>query len=126
MALSSTDVVVLSSTEAELIALTDAVRQAVYMRKLYNMLNLPLDNPMAVYCNNQSTLKIIAKPPYTYHSKMKHLSIKEGFIYNNVKSGQVNIIYMPTTDNLADFLTKAVPAIKLRGNTIKLNMIICG
>jgi len=34
-------VMVLSSTEAELIALTDAVHQAVYMRKLYNMLNLP-------------------------------------------------------------------------------------
>jgi len=85
------------------------------MCKLYNMLNLPLDNPMAVYCNNQSTLKIITKPPYAYHSRMKHLSIKEGFIYDNVKPGQVNIIYMPTTDNLADFLTKAVPAIKLWG-----------
>jgi len=81
-------VMVLSSTEAELIALTDAVR---YMCKLYNMLNLPLDNPIAVYCDNQPTLKIIAKPPYAYHSRMKHLSIKEGFIYNNVKSGQVNI-----------------------------------
>jgi len=117
---------VLSSTEAELIALTDAVHQVVYMRRLYNLLNLPLDNPMAVYYNNQSTLKIIAKPPYTYHSRMKHLSIKEGFIYDNVKSEQVNIICVPTTDNLADFLTKAVPAIKLRGNKIKLNMIIHG
>jgi len=43
-----------------------------------------------------------------------------------VKSGQVNIIYAPTTDNLEDFLTKAIPAIKLCGNKIKLNMIICG
>jgi hypothetical protein len=63
-------------------------------------------------------LKIIAKPPYAYHSRMKSLSIKEGFIYNNVRSRKVNIIYiiyMPTTDNLADFLSKAVPAIKLRG-----------
>jgi len=64
-------------------------------------------------------LKIIAKPPSAYHSRMKHLSIKEGFIYDNVKSGQVKIIYVPTTDNLADFLTKAVPAIKLCGNKIK-------
>jgi hypothetical protein len=80
-------------------------QQAVYMRN--NMLNLPLDDPiMAVYCNNQSTLKIIAKPPYSYHSRMKHLSIKEGFIYDNVKSGQVNMIYVPTTDNFVDFLTK--------------------
>jgi len=111
--------VVLSSTEAELIALTDAVCQAVYICKCYNMLNLPMDGPMAVYCNNQSTLKIIPKPPNAYHSRMKHLSIKEGFIYDNIKSGQVNIIYVPTADNLADFLTKAVPA-------IKLNIIICG
>jgi len=57
---------------------------------------------------------------------MKHRSIKEGFIYDNVKSGQVNIILLPTTDNLADFLTKAVPAIKLPGDKIKLNMIIHG
>jgi len=81
---------------------------------------------MTVYCDKQSTLKIITKPPYAYHSRMKHLSIKEGFIYDKVKSGQVNIIYMPTTVNLADFLTKAVPAIKLCGDKIKLNMIICG
>jgi len=33
---------------------------------------------------------------------------------------------MPTTDNLPDFLTKAVPAIKLSGEKIKLNMIIHG
>jgi len=81
------------------------------------MVNLPLDDPMAVYCDNQFTLKIITKPPYAYHFRMKHLSIKGGFIiYNNVKSGQVNIIYVPTTGNLADFLTKAVPDIKLCGN----------
>jgi len=43
-----------------------------------------------------------------------------------VALGQVNIIYVPTTDNLADFLTKAVPAIKLHGNKIRLNMIISG
>jgi len=81
---------------------------------------------MAAYCNNQSTLKIIAKPPMHITLEMKHLSIKGRFIYDNVKSGQVNIIYMLTTDNLVDFLTKAVLAIKLYGNKIKLNMIICG
>jgi len=119
-------VVALSSIEAELIALTDAVRQEVYMCKLYNMLNLPLDDPMAVYCDNQSMLKIIAKPPYAYHFRMEHLSIKEGFICDKVKSGQVNHINVPTTDNIVDFLTKAIPAIKLHGDKIKLNMIICG
>jgi len=63
-------------------------------------------------------LKIIAKPPYADHSRMKHLSIKEGFIYNNVKSGQVNIIYVPTTDNLADFLTKAYVVVLLVGGWV--------
>lgn len=94
------------------------------MCKLYSTLDLPLNDLMLVYCNNQSTIKLIAKPPYAYHARMKHLSIKEGFIYDNVKSGTVNVIYVPTTDNLADFLTKAVPAIKLRSDKIKLNMIL--
>jgi len=78
--------VALSSTEAELIALTDAVCQAVYMRELYNMLNLPLDNPMAVYCDNQTMLKIIARPPYAYHSRMKHLSIKHYLCANYLQT----------------------------------------
>jgi len=39
---------------------------------------------------------------------------------------ELSIIYVPTTDNLADFLTKAISAIKLCGNKIKLNMIIHG
>jgi len=56
------------------------------MCKLYNMLNLSLDNTIAVSCNNQSMLKIIAKPPYAYHSRMKHLPIKEGFIYKKDRS----------------------------------------
>jgi hypothetical protein len=54
---------------------------------------------------------------------MKHLTIKEGFIYDNIKSGVVNVIYVPTNDNLADFLTKSVPAIKLRNDKVKLNML---
>ena len=94
------------------------------MCKLYSTLDLPLNNPMPIYCDNQSTIKLIVKPPYMYHAHMKHLSIKEGFIYNNIKSGTINVIYVPTTDNLADFLTKAIPAIKLRSDKIKLNMIL--
>jgi len=117
-------IVTLSSTEAKLIVLTDTMCQAIYMHKLYTTLDLPLDNPMSVYCDNQSTLKIVTKPPYAYHAHMKHLTIKEGFVYDNIKSGTVNVIYVPTNDNFADFLTKAVPAIKLRNNKIKLNMLV--
>jgi hypothetical protein len=94
------------------------------MRKLYATLDLPLDNPMPLYCDNQSTLKIVIKPPYAYHARMKHLTIKEGFVYDNIKTGTVNVIYIPTNDNFADFLTKAVPAIKLRNDKIKLNMLV--
>jgi hypothetical protein len=119
-------VVALSSTEAELIALVEAVRQALYMRKLYNALDIPLDEPTSIYCDNQSTIKIITKPPYAYHSRLKHMTIKEGFIYDNLKRGVVNVIYVPSNDNMADFLTKAVPAAKLRTDRAKLNMFLRG
>jgi hypothetical protein len=57
-------VVSLSSTEAKLITLTDAVHQAIYMCKLYKTFSFSLDDPMPIYCDNQSTLKIAVKPPY--------------------------------------------------------------
>jgi hypothetical protein len=117
-------VVALLSTEAELIALTDATRQALYLQKLYIPFGLSLDLLTDIFCNNQSTLHIIKKPPFAYHAQLKHFSIKEGFIYDNVQAGRVAMYYVPSNDNLADFLTKAIPTPKLKLNKIKLNLLI--
>jgi hypothetical protein len=119
-------VVALSSTEAKLIALVEAIHQALYMCKLYDALNILLNKLTSIYCNNQSTIQIITKPPYAYHSHLKHMTIKEGFIYDNLKCSVVNVIYVPSNNNMANFLTKAVPAAKLHTNRAKLNVFLCG
>jgi len=97
-------VITLLSTEAKLIALTNTTRQALYLQKLYTLFHLSLDQPTDIFCYNQLPLHI-KKPPFTCHSQLKHVNIKEGFIYNNIDAGCI----IPTNENLADFLTKAVP-----------------
>ncbi|ELR14528.1 polyprotein, partial [Acanthamoeba castellanii str. Neff] len=117
-------VIALSSTEAELITLTDATHQALYLQKLYIPFSLSLNLPTDIFCDNQSTLHIIKKPPFTYHAHLKHFSIKEGFIHGNLQAGHIAVHYVPSNNNLADFLTKAVPTAKLKLNKIKLNLHI--
>jgi hypothetical protein len=115
-------VVSLSSTKAKLGALTEATHQALYLRRLFVPFSLNLHQPTNIFCDNQSTLAIVQKPPYTYHTRLKHFTIKEGFVHNNLQSGVVKLFYVPMNNNLANFLTKAVLAIKLRLDKAKLNL----
>jgi hypothetical protein len=40
-------------------------------------------------------------------------TIKEGFVHDNLQSGVIKLFYIPTNNNLTNFLTKAVPVVKL-------------
>jgi len=107
-------VVALSSTEAELIALTEATCQALYLRRLGLHLGLDLSIPTTILCDNQSTLTVIQKPPYTYQAWLKHYAIKDRFIYDNGQNSSIKLHYVPSNENLADILTKALPTARLR------------
>ncbi len=41
-----------------------------------------------------------------FHNRTKHVSITYHFIQNEMLKGSVNVIYCPTTDMVADALTK--------------------
>jgi hypothetical protein len=56
---------------------------------------------------------------------MKHLAIKEGFVYDYIKNGVIIVHFVCSADNFTDFLTKAVPAPKLKIDKAKLNLFIC-
>ena len=56
--------------------------------------------------NSTSAMALIRNP--VAHQRTKHIDIKYHFIRNLVESGVVDIIYVPTENNVADLFTKAV------------------
>lgn len=97
----------LSSTEAEFYALTTAVREALFLKqwfRVYKGLNITID----IKCDNQGAIHM--SDHTTDHNRTKHIDIKYYFIREHIRKNKLSISYIRTTDQLADILTKAMPA----------------
>ena len=101
--------VALSSTDAEFIATTEAVKEVVWLRGLLNELWLN-QNTVQVFCDNQSTIHLVKNQ--MYHERTKHIDVKLQFIRNEVGKGTVVVSKIHTSVNPADALTKALPTAK--------------
>ncbi|KAH9662167.1 hypothetical protein KPL70_024758 [Citrus sinensis] len=102
-------VVALSSTEAEFIATTEAVKEAMWLRGLLNELWLN-QKTVQVFCDNQSAIHLVKNQ--MYHERTKHIDVKLQFIRDEVGKGTVVVSKIHTSVNPADALTKSLPTTK--------------
>ena len=97
--------VALSSTEAEYMALTEGTKEAIWLRRLLQEIQVLQDTtPTMIFGDNQGSLKLAHNP--VFHSRTKHVDVRHHFIREKVESGQVTLDYISTRDQLADILTK--------------------
>jgi hypothetical protein len=98
-----------SSTDSELIALFDAMPTLVWIRHLLHELcrgNDEINLPAIVYQDNQSLIKILANPFSGKHGKTKHMLTRFNYIKERIQNKEISIVYLPSDDMTADFLTK--------------------
>jgi hypothetical protein len=104
-------IVVLSSMEAELLALCSATKEVLWFKKLLSDFRLPTANtPITIFEDNQSTISIATNQITSDRSK--HIDTKYLFIRERIAKGDIKIAYLPTADMTADCLTKALCSIK--------------
>lgn len=117
-----------STTEAEYKALSEATKEAVYVRRLLIELNinsdlkvpigfsnssirdnlakasLPTAFDVHLHCDNQGSIKLANNP--VFHARTKHIEGKHHFVRERVLEGEVTLSYINTAENPADLLTK--------------------
>lgn len=99
--------VALSSTEAEYMALSEACKEAIYLRHLMNEIGvLDSKTPTCVFSDNQSSIKLTANP--LFHKRTKHIDVRHHFIRECVVNNKVKVEYVSTSDMPADILTKSL------------------
>ena len=99
--------VALSTTEAEYMALTQAAKEGIWIKRLLSELgfNSPND-PIVINSDNQGS-SALAKNPIQ-HARTKHIDIRHHFIREMVENKEVEIVYCGTDDMVADILTKGL------------------
>jgi hypothetical protein len=99
-------VVALSSGEAEYYAAGEAVREAQWLKEMLTHMGVTT-TPYVIKCDSQTALASISNPIIS--ARNKHIEIKHHFIRDLVSEGAVLFQYVPSKQNLADGLTKALP-----------------
>ncbi|KAH9764272.1 hypothetical protein KPL70_001465 [Citrus sinensis] len=105
-------VVALSTTEAEYIALTEAVNEAIWLRGLVFELGFKQE-VVVVGCDSLSAIQLSKNPKY--HERTKHIDVRMHFIRDEISKGVMNVVKVPSEVNPADLLTKPLPSIRFKG-----------
>jgi len=100
--------VALSTMEAELMAMTAAIQEALWLKMLLTELSVDVveTTGVTVLQDNQAAIPFSQNPKY--FSRAKHLDIRFYFVREKVHAGEISIEYCPTKEMVADVLTKAI------------------
>lgn len=98
-----------STAEAEYMAAAAAVKEALWLRMLLSDLHV-LRGPICILTDNQASLALLKNPLTS--QRAKHIGVQYHFSRERIVRNEVLFTYLPTTDMVADCMTKALPTPK--------------
>jgi hypothetical protein len=97
-------IVTKSSTEAELVALSDLSSLGLWLRD-FLLAQGENPQPVTVYQDNMSTLALINNGGST-SERTRHINIRYFWLKDRIDTGDITPVYRPTEEMIADFFTK--------------------
>jgi histone deacetylase 1/2 len=104
--------IAMSSMEAEFLSLTNCIQDILYLRTLLAELHINQKGPTLIHQDNQAC--ILFAQTGNISSRTKHIELREHFVFEQISKGNISLNYIPTTEMLADSLTKPTSAQTLR------------
>jgi len=97
-------IVTKSSTEAELVGLSDSVGDGIGAAEFLRSLGYSV-KPVVFRQDNQSTIRM-AENGLSSSRRTRHINVRYFFIKERIETGEVKVVYLPTEEMVADLLTK--------------------
>ena len=117
------NIVTLSSCEAEYAALTEAIREALWIRSLMLETGLFSEQAITIHEDNQSAIALSKN--HSNSTRSKHIDVRNYFCREQAAIGHILIKYIQTNDQVADGLTKPLTSTKLEAHLKHLNLRNC-
>jgi hypothetical protein len=114
-------IVATSTTEAEFIAAAIGVQEALWARELMADITGSI-MPFDYYGDNEATLSLIKNLTAGVSGRSKHIDVKYKFLRDRYVRGDINVQYVPTTEQLADCLTKAMTGTGVKNAREKIGL----
>ncbi|TYK11079.1 Beta-galactosidase [Cucumis melo var. makuwa] len=99
-------VVARSSAEAEYRAMSLGICEEIWLQKVLSDLHQECETPLKLFCDNKAAISIANNP--VQHDRTKHVEIDRHFIKERLDSGSICIPYIPSSQQIADVLTKGL------------------
>ena len=96
--------VMLSTTEAEYMALSEVVKELKFIVQLLQTMNIEVELPITVYVDNVGAIWLSNNR--TTSDRTKHIDIRTSFVKEYQEDGKIIIKFMKSEDNEADIFTK--------------------
>ncbi|GJS75644.1 putative RNA-directed DNA polymerase [Tanacetum coccineum] len=112
----------MSATESEYMAASEAVMEAVWMRKFISGLGIvpTINEPLNMYCDNSAAVHYANEPGV--QKGARHYHRRYHYVHECVELGEIKILKVHTYDNLADPFTKALSNKKLTQHTKSMGL----
>nr|GFB50586.1 ribonuclease H-like domain-containing protein [Tanacetum cinerariifolium] len=111
--------IVISTTEAEYIAMSGCCAQIRWMRSQLTDYGFNF-NKIPLYCDNRSAIALYCNN--VQHSRSKHIDIRHHFIREQVERGMFELYFVTTDYQLANIFTKALSRQRFKLILLRLGM----
>jgi hypothetical protein len=108
-----------SSTEAELRALATTSAEIIWIRWLLADLGVSCDSPTLLHCDNTRAIQIYHDP--VKRELTKHIGVDVSFTRSHCHQKTIDLQYVPSELQLANFFAKAQTRAQHQFHLIKLN-----
>jgi hypothetical protein len=110
---SKQDTVTTSTTEAELLALSQVAKEAIFTARLLKELQVVLQDPViTIHCDNMQTIRLVNEDVAKLQTKLRHVDIHNHWLRQEVARKVIKVEYVPSDNMIADGFTKALPIAK--------------
>ena len=112
-----------SSTIAELVAFDEAVKEALYIRKLAIALGLR-DNakPLRINTDSANAIKLLQKPGFSSNKTVRWIENRYFFVHDELQKKSIEFNHVEGTNNVADGFTKPLDGDAFQRYMASLNL----
>ena len=111
-----------SSTEAELLALSNATKEVIWWDRLFKSIQFNTQEDLSIYSDNQQTIRLLTNDAVKLTTKLKHVDIHQHWLRQEGQRGHIRIEWVSTSNMVADGMTKPLARQRFEAFIKQLNL----